>query len=73
MNEITVEYLREEIQLTKEALESLKNTRLCDVSDFDLSSYYMIQGELFTYERLLKHMLNLSEREFQVAKKKGKL
>jgi hypothetical protein len=73
MNEITLEYLRSEIESTKFALAFIKNTKLGELSDFDIASYYMTQGELFTYERIIKHMRNLSEREFQLAKKKGTL
>lgn len=66
-------WLRKEIIETKESRSYLLKHLATsdDINDFETCRIWL--GEIFALEKVIKHIRKLSEREFQMEKKKGTL
>lgn len=70
---ILCQWLRSEIALSEEAIKVIQEEagRTGDLEAWDSSR--IMHGQVQAYERTIQHAKGLSEREFQLAKKKGTL
>lgn len=69
----TKEYLRELISDAKETLHDLEQRPLNELDDEMLNCVRLLRGEVIAYRRVLQYLRGLTEREFQLAVKKGQL
>ena len=66
-----LDWLRKEIKLAKSTsdMNAREAGKVGDAEGWDVSR--ILLGEAFGYERLIKHLKGLNEREFQLQKKRG--
>lgn len=73
MNEITLDYLREEIRLCNATADMLKQEAMKYNDGEAWVSSMTIQGQAYAYQEMIKYMRGLTEREYRLALKKGTL